>query len=251
MRTLLCLIVALVVVGDCLGQEIPKFIDVPLLSHRLNENTLFADIVNRCHQPSLGNGRATDGHESTHMMNSQLRNQIGRRVNAFYVLYGRGVVVNEPGIRKSHTITFVPQSLRESRFSTYVSGQNAWDDTPTYLIDEWVAYVNGCLIALDDRDTGHGHDNSDRACGPLELGIYSVAMAMAIEKHDPAFWKTDAQFRAFMRWHWQRTCDVFNEARHIFPFESQEKLSRNLKNSSDAVAMREFIKVHLGAVFPK
>lgn len=231
----------------------PKFINVPVSLSRMNENSKLADIVNRCgngrNGPSLGDGRATDGHESTHMLQANLRNSNGGRVNAFYMMDGRAVIVKEPGIRKSYVARFIPDSLREHRYGTYVSGQTAWDGEPLYLADEWSAYINGCIVALDDATSGRHRETSDEACGPLELGIYCVAMAMAVEKYDPEYFQNETQFKDFMSFQWARAKEVFDKAAPVFPFSSQDQLLRNLRSSPDAEQMRQFIRTHLDGVW--
>lgn len=224
---------------------LPAFIQVPVVSSRVNEQSVYADIINRCESPDLSNGRATNGHESTHMLQAQIRNANGGiGINAFYLLEGRAALVKEPAIRKSATVPLVPRSLRGSRFDLYVAGQSEWDDCPLYLCDEWSAYINGCATAYDDATHGRTKENSDEACGPIELGIYCVAMAMAVGD------KGDEQFKQFMLYQWKRCLDVFAKAAPLFPFDSQDKLVNSLRTSADAEDMRAFIKVNLGGLMP-
>ena len=124
------------------------------------------DIVN--HLPrSYGNtyydsNRITHGHETTHGINSHLRNyknDTGRRANGFYVLNNRGVIVPEPNMRKSAVGRYVPASLRGSRYGTYISGSRAWDDTPTYVLDEWVSYTNGGAVGIDLNRSGSWNES--------------------------------------------------------------------------------------------
>lgn len=232
------------------AQPALTFVDVPVLTRRVAEESFLADIVNRCQSPSLGSGRPTDGHESTHMLNSQLRNQHGGHVNAFYVMSGKAVILQEPRLRKREVIAFVPPSLRQYRFGTYVSGQQEWDDRPLYLVDEWTAYVNGCYVALDDKRAGRRAEPADWASGPLELGVYCVALGMAVEKYDPAYFR-DSQFKAFLRWHWKRAKVAFDKGREVFPSQSQEVMLRNLQQSPDAQAVRDFITRNLDGVWLK
>jgi hypothetical protein len=91
----------------------------------------------------------TAGHETTHGINSELRNnynKTGKQANGFYVLDDQAAIIVDPKIRKSAVAAYVPTSLRGDRYSTYVTGQTEWDDTPTYLFDEWVAYTNQSAI---------------------------------------------------------------------------------------------------------
>ena len=86
--------------------------------------------------------RITWGHETTHGINSELRNnynKTGKTANGFYCLESQGAIIEEPNLRKSQVAAFVPQVLRGSRFELYINGMSDWDDTPTYIFDEWTA----------------------------------------------------------------------------------------------------------------
>ena len=113
----------------------PQFISVPKV--RDGENSVLGDILSHSRGAPFGDGsgRSTNGHETTHGINSEIRNSHNSqgKVNGFYVLEGRGVVIEEPNMRKSRVAEFVPQSLRSYRYGTYITGQSAWDDTPLYL----------------------------------------------------------------------------------------------------------------------
>jgi hypothetical protein len=246
---LLCLLLP----GLAHGQGL-TFVDVPIASARLNEQSFLADIVNRCdprgfNGPILDTGsRPTDGHESTHRLNAYLRNQRGGNTNAFYVMSGKAVVLKEPRLRKRETVSFVPPSLRSFRFGTYVTGAAEWDACPLYLCDEWTSYVNGCFVALDDKRNGRRVEQADWASGPLELGIYSVGLGMAVEKYDPTYWR-ESQFREFLRWHWARAKSAYDHGKDVFPSSSQGKLLAALQQSKDAAGMRSFIEKHLDGVW--
>lgn len=172
-------------------------------------------------------------------------------MNAFYLLDGNGVILKEPGIAKRMVQRFVPPSLRKSRYETYVSGQTAWDDQPLYLVDEWNAYINGTLVAIDDKENGvyDGNERSDEAVGPVEMGVYCVALGMAVEKHDPEYWHGEPEFKSFLQYEWQRAKECFDKAAPLFPWDTQDEIIKSLRTSPDAEAMRQFIKTHLNGVW--
>lgn len=233
---------------------LPKMVSVPKFL-RMKEKSVLADIVNACdnglNQPVLNNSRKTNGHETTHMVQANMRNNHGGRVNAFYLLDGKGVILKEPGIAKRLVQKFVPPSLRQSRYETYVSGQTAWDDCPLYLVDEWNAYINGTMVAVDDKEQGiaDGNERSDEAVDPIEMGVYCVALAMAVEKHDRQYWDSEPEFKAFMLYEWQRAKEVFDKAAPLFPWDTQDAILKSLRESPDAEDMRQFIKTHLNGVW--
>src|SRR5690606_30740396 len=103
--------------------------------------------------------------------------------NALYVTGGRVVIIEEPKLRKSDAQKFVPETFREKasmRYNLYIAGQSAWDDTPTYILDEWVAYVNGARVGIDDVQKGRYKDTwVDGVAGSLEFTVFSMALCMA------------------------------------------------------------------------
>jgi hypothetical protein len=210
--------------------------------------------MNRGRRPFTSADRDTNAHETTHGINADIRNSHpdSTKVNGFYVMNGKGVVIYEPKMKKSAIIPFVPKSLQGFRYPTYVTGQRAWDDRPLYIFDEWVAYVNGASVNVQDVKIGK-HDGkwSDAVSGPLEFSVYGVAVAMAVEKHDPEYWKTNKQFKNFVYWHLKRSYDVFMSGRNLkeFKYDKQEKYLEALRTSPDAKEMREFITKHFGGIW--
>lgn len=231
--------------------RLPKFIDVPVKYNRMNDGSLLADILNRTDEPSLGDGRATDGHESTHRLNNQLRNARGGSADCcFYMFNGKAGYCREPGgFRKSQVAQYVPNSLRESRFRTYVQGAGDWDDKPSYIAEEWSAYINDAAINVEDHGKGFKTDQVDCATGALEMGIYTIALCMAVEKYAPESWADDAQFKAIMKHQWVRAKEVYDKAAPLWPFHTQDELLKSLRTSPDAEAMRQFIKTHFDGVW--
>jgi hypothetical protein len=116
---------------------VPEFVDVPVVSQHIREESLYADIMNRQSSPFTGHSRDTNAHETSHGIHSDLRNrysrQLGKKVNGFYVTGGKGVIIEEPGIRLSAVKAYLPQELRSYRYNTYIAHQRAWDDVPLYL----------------------------------------------------------------------------------------------------------------------
>ena len=210
------------------------------------------DIIN--HLPaSYGNTYAdsdlvTYGHETTHGINSHARNNLNgtmRRANGFYVLNDRVAIIVEPGIRKSAVARYVPASLRGTRYSTYVTGQTAWDDTPLYIFDEWVAYTNGSEVAMNLSRAGlWRYGWRDAVAGTLEFTVYALALGMAVEAGDPSYFRDHTQFRAFLAWNARRAMELFRAgaATESFRYDAQDAMYRALRESADAEALREFAR---------
>lgn len=218
-----------------------------------------ADIVN--HLPaSYGNtyydaDKVTYGHETSHGIHSHLRNNfnnLGRRANGFYVLRDRAALVPEPPIRKSAVGAHVPQSLRGSRFAMYITGQQAWDDTPLYVWDEWNAYVNGSEVAVDLHRRGLWDQGSrDAVEGTLEFVVYAVAVAMAVEAADAGWLRENPQMLEFLAWNTERAMRLFREGAALAPFQraSQDAYLERMRSSADAEAWRGFARRVFGAAW--
>lgn len=237
---------------------VPKFVDVPVFRSTGETETVYNDVLSHSFIVPFGNehGRSTNVHETAHGIHSYLRNKYNsgrkKRVNCFYVLEGRGVIVEEPNIRKSQINKFVPESLRSYRFKTYLQEQKSWDDIPLYIFDEWVAYVLGGKCNIDDVNQGNHKDGwKDGVSGTLDFSIYAVATAMAIHEHDHEYWETNQQFKDFTIWMLRESCETFKKGRDMeeFRWQKQEDLLRKFLTSSESEPMRKFIKEHLDGIW--
>ncbi|RME23299.1 MAG: hypothetical protein D6806_11530 [Deltaproteobacteria bacterium] len=215
---------------------------------------VLTDIVRHCPaewvQTYWDSDKVTHGHETTHGINSYLRNyenSTGQRANGFYVLENRAAIIVEPGIWKHQAAEFVPAELRGDRFDMYVTGQTAWDDAPLYLFDEWTAYTNGTAVAVDLYEAGAWNYGWRDACmGTIEFVVYSVALAMAVEKYDPNYFSGYEQFKAFLGWQLERSVELFRRCSKMEPFawDRQDRYFAALRGTAGE-PLRQF----LGRVF--
>jgi hypothetical protein len=199
--------------------------------------------------------KMTWGHETTHGINSHVRNYLnktGGKANGFYVLENKAVVIAEPNMYKNKVAAFIPQSLRGYRFSLYITGQTAWDDTPLYIFDEWVAYVNGGAVGVDLVNRGLFKDQpSDGVSGALEFTVYALGLALAIEKHDPQYLASNTQFREFLAWQLERAMKVFRAGKEMaqLPSSQQAQMYERLQTHPDAAPMRALCVKLYGQAF--
>lgn len=237
---------------------IPKFVQVLIHRQVSDKNAIYADIMMHSKDSPYGDkdGRSTNAHETTHGINSEVRNEyflkLKKKVNAFYCLDGRAVIVEEPNMKKSQVDKFIPAVLRSYRYNLYIVGQKDWDDTPTYLCDEWSAYVNGGICCVQDAKDGNASEgNFDGVSGCLDFSIYTMALCMAIKEHDPSYWKENLQFRSFVIWEMKRAEATFREGRAIpqFKNEQQETLLKEFLTNPAAEAMRKFVKEELEGIW--
>ena len=240
------------------GPVISDFVDVPVFRSTTETGTIYNDVLSHSPIAPFGNksGRSTNVHETVHGINSYLRNKytasLKKPVNGFYVLEGKGVVIEEPNIKKSDVNKFVPENLRSYRFKTYLAGQQEWDDFPLYLYDEWSAYVLGGKCNIEDAKNGrHLGGWTDGVSGCLGFSIYAVATAMAIKENDPSYWESNDQYRNFTIWMLKDSYDTFNAGRDMdeFKWKKQEDLLIELLTSSEAEPMRSFIKENFEGIW--
>lgn len=162
-------------------------------------------------------------HEGTHGIAGLLRNKYHRP--SFYVLQNRAVLMNEPPITLAAVARAVPSSLRGEIYGTYLLGaQRDWNNQPTYVFDEWVAYTNGsdarAQLGIQSRGETVGY--------AVEMSVYAICVPMAAHSADP-------QMRAFVRWQLER----------VVSLAGSDSL-RRLREAPDAGALRQFAKSYFG-----
>lgn len=236
--------------GIALAQET----SAPELKKRTSENSYYGEILNRTDNVISGHERATNAHENIHMINSYYANKTFGKKRAFYITGEQKVFYTTcPRMMKNDIRAFIPQSLRGFRYRTYLDGAQDWNDIPIYILDEWVAYIGGAMVAMQDYEQKTARDQSDRMCGALEFSIYTVALCMTIDQKDPGFWEREKGFKGFVQKMLDKSQDIFYKGRNVPDFASstQEKLLNALNNSEDAKPIREYIRNNFNGVFLK
>lgn len=230
---------------------------------------IYNDFINHCRswrQMIVRGRKITSAHECTHGINSELRlgrfgaqalgemaldivfkrvgdsltliqpnpraasfQTLAERMNGFYVGEDRGVLLPEPRIRKSQVAKYVPSALRGYRYQTYITGQTAWDDTPLYVFDEWVAYNNGTLTANDLNARGDSSGKGeDQPMGPLEFLGYAVALCMAVDRLDSPYYQNNPNFTEFMKFEIRRSVGIIQQAIKCFPWQGAQQTYNSL-----------------------
>lgn len=231
-----------------------NFVDVPIVSNRVSENSIYADIINFAKNPTLDiRNRMTCAHETTHMINANLRNKIqkDKKVNAFYLPRGWAVVIEEPSMKKSRVAEFIAPKMRGSRYALYVQGSPSWNNRPLYLVDEWCAYINGAMVGIDDVNNGRYNDGwTDGVSGCLELSMYCVALCMAVEKYDNDYWNNNKQFKLFINWNLQRAYNTYMIGKDYkeFKWKKQEEFLKRFRESDITKPMRDFMIQHFNGI---
>jgi hypothetical protein len=135
--------------------------------------------------------RITWAHETTHGLNSRIRNQHGSGVNAVY-LYGCGaVVLKEPPVTIAQVAAAVND--RGRLFDLYLVKQRQdWNNQPLYIVDEMVSYLNGAIVGHEWGACGvvYEHENA------VEMYKYAVVLYELVAARHPEY---DRQaFRALL-----------------------------------------------------
>ena len=147
-------------------------------------------------QLEAGHNYGMSVHECTHGINSRLRNLYKKP--SFYVLQNRAVTMSEPCGTLASVASVVPRSLRGSDYRHYlVKAQTWWNEQPTYVFDEFVAYTNGSQAR---KETGKpkGDITIQRMA---EFIPYSICVPWATKSKDP-------KMKAFLRWQIKRAMNL-------------------------------------------
>jgi thiol-disulfide isomerase/thioredoxin len=150
----------------------------------------------------------TWAHETTHGINSRIRQEFqSPGVNAFYVTGGRALVLREPAFRKRDVAGIVPDRLRGRIFGLYMAGQGEWDECPLYILDEWVAYTNGAVVALELQRDGLKSELEHS----VEMTGYACAVLDGVNRWQPSYRDKDL-LKAFIEWNSRRVSELVDKS---------------------------------------
>lgn len=231
---------------------------VDLPTYRVIEptNLIYSQVLSHSKTAPFGDdhGRSTNVHETVHGINNQLRNHykqtLKKNINGFYAGDGKGVIILNPNITMRDIIPYIPSVVRGYRYKLYFIDQiGAWNDVPTYPMDEWTAYIAGAECAVDDRSHKIILEKSDYVSGSLEFSIYCTALCMAVADRDREYWSDNEQFKNAIQYFLIKSEKIFFEGRDHFPSQQQDKLLDALRNHDDTKDMRTFLLNEFQGVF--
>jgi hypothetical protein len=232
----------------------------PVIQYRnIEENTIYGDVFNHSKQePYTKSNRRINVHETSHGITSELRNHYERlwkqKLNVFYVLDGKCIILNESNITMSHVIEYIPPILRSYRYNLYFIEQTKnWNDMPSYIIDEWNSYILGSKCAVQDFNNGLITENVDAVSGCLDFSIYAICFAMAVKDHDKEYWENYGEFKESVKFLLIQAEKTFNEGMKIknFVTATQLKLLNDLRTHKDAEKIRQFLIDEFDGIFVK
>lgn len=179
--------------------------------------------------------KITWGHETTHGINSRIRNIHGPGVNAFYVLNNKAAIVKEPNTTMREVAKEVPESLRGNTYQLYLIDQaNSWNNTPLYILDEWTAYTNGSAVRFNlDIIT-----RSETILSMLEFNIYSICVGIFTD---------NTFFKEYLKFGIERAMQLYRYSKiALSKAEEHDAYLDKMRTSSDAKSFREFTQNYLG-----
>jgi hypothetical protein len=121
----------------------------------------------------------------------------------------------------------VPSALRGDVYNLYlVQAQSDWNEQPSYVFDEWSAYINGS----DCRFQRGVQDRGETVQYMAEFSVYSICVAAAAKS-------ADQQLRLFLMYQLERCKRLSSTA-----FDS-------LRLAGDAEGLRQFCRSYFGVEF--
>ena len=217
----------------------PTFINVkPLSQPNTSLGKVLSDIDSHLQAGHIyrDSDKVTWGHETTHGINSRIRNEAGGNVNGFYVLENRGVVIPEPNTTVSAVAKVVPQSLRGMSYNLYLVQQaGSWNSRPLYIFDEWTAYTNGSEVRLDLKI----QSRAETVQQMLEFDSYAMCVAMVTNCQEP-------QFKNYLTWNLERSMRLYKDSQSLGNSSKSDDLLQKLRIASDADHLRVFARNYFG-----
>lgn len=170
----------------------------------LQGQTFFQSPYSLSNAPSIYRSRSilTTVHESTHGINSILRNQYGSQ--CYYVGQKQFVKVSRTGIRLSQLAQQV--RYRGGGYTCYLyQQQRYWNDTALYVYDEWTAYTNGAAVAVYNKVREPAWLEVERAC---EIGYYCYVL----KEMTPANYRDRDELNRIWKWQARRCVAIADAA---------------------------------------
>lgn len=233
-----------------------NFIEIPKY-RSINEEGVYGDVLCYSKQTPFGNqhGRPTNVHETAHGICSEIRNEyskkLGYKINAYYDRGGLAIFIRDidkPKIRQ--VANFIPEKLRSYRFNLYFVEQLVyWDDVPSYIMDEWVAYILGAECAVDDYYRINKKEPSDCVSGSLEFSVYTIGLYLAVKEYNPEYIENNPQFKDTIKYYLKRASNVFYRGKDIFKSNKQESQLSVLLNDSSASEYRKLLESEFRRAF--
>jgi hypothetical protein len=233
-----------------------NFLEIPQY-RKINEKSIYADVLSRSKEKPYGDqyGRDNNVHETLHGIHAELRNQyfLDFKKRMFFLYYDNGLSIslNIPSIKIQNIIPYIPIDLVGKRYNLYFKEQiQYWNDQPLYILDEWVCYILGGEVAVQDYHNNIKYkEKSDSVSGCLEFSIYAVCLYNAVKNNNIEYFNKQPNFKHIIHTYLIKAEKVFLSGQNIFPSQNQDKLINNLKNNKSLEDFRKTLIDDFGGVF--
>jgi hypothetical protein len=143
-------------------------------------------------------------HEGTHYINSRITRD-SKASQGLYLLDGVAVTLDCPSLTLAQIAAYIPEEDRRTIYQTYLVQQRQWwNDSPLYLLNEWVAYGNGTVCRMSLNWTGQKRIDTVRFF--LEMEVY-VHHLVRLAAKDPDY-KGLTKLETFVEWYGRKIRDV-------------------------------------------
>jgi hypothetical protein len=225
-----------------------EFIKYPAVKQVSNLGKYLSDIESHVDYSKLpranyrSNDQVTWAHESTHAINSVIRNKYGNNTNAIYLLYNDAIVLREPPVTLSDVAKIIPLSLRGMSYNLYLKSQTRyWNGQPLYILDELSAYTNGTLVGMELN-----LNRSESTLQTFEFVVYAICLAATVENYNrqASIRYDDTELKKFIKLYIERTMVMYKQLNNHPSMNSDALTSylNVLKTSNDTKQLREFIR---------
>jgi hypothetical protein len=198
----------------------------------------------------------TNGHETNHHLNAEMRNATSATDNTVYFEGGKAAMVTEPAMSAVKIRDYVPAWVKQhaSRYQTYVVDQvdNYWSNV-LYQFDEWSAYRTDARIAVElDKAGTFGQASQGEICvmdGAIEFLYFASAAVNALAHNEPAYLQ-NTQFKAAFAMLAEQSLEFYGygKGKQSFDCDGTGELE-HYKTSPDNAANRAAVKDWMGAAW--
>ena len=197
----------------------------------------------------------TAGHEWTHYLNAYL---CEHETTAYYLMGNKYITLAVPKKLRG-ILPDVPGCLQGNLYKLYfVTARASARFDPLYLFNEWTAYANDVTVAVDQLAEGKPLNpfmpdatQPYTAGNVLEFTFYGCAVGMAVKKHDPQYYASEAgqKLRDFITFNALRSLEVYGKALKRVELNQDDarnpKLLNDFRRSADTAEMRAWVKADL------
>lgn len=210
-------------------QEYKIHIAQPIRESNLGQKSL--DDLER-HMPEnhiyRDNNKITWAHETTHGLNQHLTNKFAPNARCYYIYENRYVIVPKPNMSLLNLYGRIPDFVRrDTAVLLHYFQNNTWDNSE-YILEEWVAYVNGCYARQDLKIES---DDSEITFA-LMFNVYALYLSL---------YEDNQEVLAFIRFNSERLRYITYQNRNIGDLSQAYYFWQKVKYHDDYAKFREDI----------